>query len=99
VKQIKCLHEANHRARVGISDQQHDGYMKREDIIAFGKKKYGEPWIASLAEDIGYSVSSVMRVANGETPVVSRRMELEMERLMREERIRYMNLHAVDMRY
>lgn len=71
--------------------------MTREEVINFGKKKYGEQWIARLAVDIGYSVASVLRVATGETPQVSRRMELEMEKLIRQHR--FEALARPDVRY
>jgi hypothetical protein len=73
--------------------------MTRDDIITFGKKKYGEQWIAKLAKELGYSVAGLFRVITGEVPEVSRRLELEMKQLMHEERLRYMKLHAVDVRY
>jgi hypothetical protein len=71
--------------------------MTREEVIEFGKGKYGERWIARLAEAIGYDVSSVLRVATGETPEVSRRMELEIEKLMRQHR--FEALAKPDVRY
>ena len=71
--------------------------MTREELIAFGKKKYGEQWIARLAEDLGYSISAVMRVATGETPEVSRRMELEMKELVRKQQ--FETLAKRDVRY
>ncbi len=59
--------------------------MTREDLISFGQKKYGDQWIARLAADLNYSISSVLRVANGITPKVSRRMELELKQLIRKQ--------------
>lgn len=57
--------------------------MTREELAAYGKRKYGKGWMALLAEAIGYSASSIIRVANGRTPKISRRMELEIKELRR----------------
>ncbi len=74
-----------------------DRIMTRDEVIKFGKRKYGEQWMARLAEDIGYSVSTVLRVATGEIPEVSRRMELEIEKLIRQHR--FEALAKPDVRY
>jgi len=55
--------------------------MTRHDIIALGQARHGhENWIGPFAEELGYSFSQLWRVVNGEVPV-SRRMELEVERV------------------
>jgi hypothetical protein len=59
--------------------------MTREDIIAFAQKQHGKWWKARFARDTGYSQSAIKRMASGEAPV-SRRMELEVEKLVREDR-------------
>ena len=60
--------------------------MTRDEVVAFGKKRYGETYVAALAKDIGFARSSVLRVVTGETPAVSPRMELAMEKLIRKHR-------------
>jgi hypothetical protein len=70
--------------------------MTREEVIAFGKRKYGERWIGRLAEATNYSVSALSRVVSGEVPV-TRRLELEMKRLVREHQ--YEALSKPEVRY
>lgn len=55
--------------------------MTREQFIEFAKKRYGHNWIQPLAHEIGCNHSTMWRIAKGEINVISRRMELEIERL------------------
>ena len=71
--------------------------MTREYIIAFAEKKFGERWVSRLAKAIGYSTSAVSRMAAGEAPV-TRRMELEVERLVREHRFEALAKPECDIR-
>ncbi len=73
--------------------------MTREDIIAYGRKKYGEVWVSKLAKELNYSTTAMMNLQNGITQKVPRRMELEMKELLRRERFAYMQSHAVDVKY
>ena len=70
--------------------------MTRNDIINFGMKKYGKNWIGPLAEEIKYSFSQLWRVSEGEAPV-TRRLELEIERVIRQQR--FETLGKPDVRY
>ena len=57
--------------------------MTRHDIIALGQARHGtDHWIGPFAKELGYSFSRLWRVVNGEAPV-SRRMQLEVERVKR----------------
>lgn len=71
--------------------------MTREELIAYGKRRYGEKWVNKLAKAIGYSVSSIMRIESGETSEVSRRMELEIKELRRKQQ--FETLSRPDVRY
>lgn len=55
--------------------------MTRNDIISLGQARHGvQNWIGPFAAELGYSFSQLLRVVNGEVPV-SRRMQLEVERI------------------
>ncbi|WP_422923175.1 hypothetical protein [Singulisphaera sp. PoT] len=57
--------------------------MTRIDIISLGQAHHGTVhWIGPFAKELGYSFSQLSRVVNGLYPV-SRRMQLEAERLKR----------------
>lgn len=63
--------------------------LTREQIADFATKHYGASWVAKLARAIGYNRSTVLRMSTGDIPV-SRRMELEMEKLMRKKRFEFL---------
>jgi hypothetical protein len=71
--------------------------MTRDDIIAYGKKRYGEQWIAKLAADLNYSTAAIYRLATGEVKTVTRRLELEMQALIR--RRQFETLAKPEVRY
>lgn len=73
--------------------------MTPDQVIAYAEKHFGEKWKARLARELSYSPSTITRLASGQIPEVSRRMELEMKQLMRKEQMKYMTEHTQDVKY
>jgi hypothetical protein len=73
--------------------------MTREELIAYGQRHFGKYWKIRLSEELHCDPSTITRLASGETAEVSRRMELEAKNMIRREQMRYMTLHANDVRY
>jgi hypothetical protein len=54
--------------------------MSPDELVAFGKARYGEHWCGPLADETGWSFSHLWRIANGERRV-SRKLEKSLRNL------------------
>src|SRR5947208_1117889 len=55
--------------------------MTRDELIEFCQDRYGSNWISLFAKDVGCNRTTVWKIAQGRTQIVSRRLELEISQI------------------